>query len=320
MLLTFRPATLSDFEGCYRIMFPFFGAMPEAQKEVEREWNLLVADPSTASLVVEDRMRSLGERIVAYAAAVFVSDSYVEYATSEMPPYTNRYVIAPLPDGSRPILDADGICKANTGPGLNVLITHWDWSEATTSVEEGWYIRHFLNEKFMRFYAGYKLKEIVLEALGEPRRAMAIHAGFRQRTDFCAYFRHHPAPPPDLYPYLMGVSREEAFANEGSLISHAFVYTPPVFFFTPREQALLCLAVKGDTDEQIARTLDRTEATVKKRWQAIYDQVGHVSPDLLPATPSNGVRGAEKRRQLIAYLQNHPEELRPVAAPSRRAA
>jgi hypothetical protein len=55
---------------------------------------------------------------------------------------------------------------------------------------------------------------------------------------------------------------------------------------------------------------------VKKRWHTIYERVVRADHDLLPAPIQNGppthLRGAERRRRLLNYLRQHPEELRPA--------
>jgi hypothetical protein len=59
---------------------------------------------------------------------------------------------------------------------------------------------------------------------------------------------------------------------------------------------------------------------VKARWRTIYDRVGEVASDLLPVAADDGAsgrRGPEKRRRLLEYLRQHPEELRP-SLPRRR--
>jgi hypothetical protein len=50
-------------------------------------------------------------------------------------------------------------------------------------------------------------------------------------------------------------------------------------------------------------------------WLSIYDRVGQCAAELLVDGANPGAdskRGKEKRRRLLAYLQDHPEELRPV--------
>ena len=70
------------------------------------------------------------------------------------------------------------------------------------------------------------------------------------------------------------------------------------------------------SDEEIAALLDVTLSTVKKRWASIYDCVAEQQPEALPeagggAIPAPQTRGQEKRRHLLSYLRQHPEELRP---------
>ena len=104
--------------------------------------------------------------------------------------------------------------------------------------------------------------------------------------------------------------------SEGSLVSQAFIYTAPCFYFKPHEQELLCHALIGYSDDELADPLGVSLAAVRKRWAAIYERVAAIDPDLLPSA-GDGTRGAEKRRDLLAYLRDHPEELRPVEPPPK---
>ena len=51
------------------------------------------------------------------------------------------------------------------------------------------------------------------------------------------------------------------------------------------------------------------------RWRRVFAEVQRTRPGLLP--DDGGVegqgRGSEKRRHLLAYLREHPEETRPRA-------
>jgi hypothetical protein len=71
----------------------------------------------------------------------------------------------------------------------------------------------------------------------------------------------------------------------------------------------------GKTCEKLAESLSVSPWTIKKRWHAIYDRVTDVDRDLLPSSIAYGThassRGSERRRQLLNYLRQHLEELRP---------
>ena len=69
--------------------------------------------------------------------------------------------------------------------------------------------------------------------------------------------------------------------------------------------------------------LDVALPTVKKTWLSIYGRVDDHIPELVagpdPSGLTDGRRGREKRRGVLAYLRNHPEELRPVAVEAGKA-
>jgi hypothetical protein len=63
--------------------------------------------------------------------------------------------------------------------------------------------------------------------------------------------------------------------------------------------------------------MDTTVPAVKSTWRTIFTRVASRLPDLFEVTTQvdagSGKRGKERRRLLLAYLRDHPEELRPVS-------
>jgi DNA-binding CsgD family transcriptional regulator len=92
---------------------------------------------------------------------------------------------------------------------------------------------------------------------------------------------------------------------------------PPRFGFIRSEQRLLSCGLDGGTDQEIADTLGISLVAVKKRWRAIYERTGAIAPELAPDLPPgdgrSGERGKAKKQRLLAYVREHPEELRPVS-------
>ncbi|MEP7186382.1 MAG: hypothetical protein ABI767_11150, partial [Rhodanobacter sp.] len=117
-------------------------------------------------------------------------------------------------------------------------------------------------------------------------------------------------------PYIVGITRELAFARHGSWVGTLFDYRPPQFGLSRGEQQLLlaALASSGGTDQELALNLRLSVTTLKKMWSSIYRRVNACDPVLIPdsALPESGThdRGREKKRSLLAYLREHPEELR----------
>ncbi len=96
-------------------------------------------------------------------------------------------------------------------------------------------------------------------------------------------------------------------------MSHFFIHRPPRFGFTGRQQQLLCLSLRlqDSADNHLAEALGVSVSAVKNWWQLIYERVAEVDADLLPLADVDRARGPEKRRRLMQYVRDHPEELRP---------
>jgi DNA-binding CsgD family transcriptional regulator len=149
-----------------------------------------------------------------------------------------------------------------------------------------------------------------------------LDAGARLRRDYSNYFRknHLPRPESSSWPYLIGLTKQEALTHPGSSLAGLFVYTTPRFHFNRSQRVLLRHALMGETCEELATSLSISPWTVKKRWHAIYDRVSDVDSELLPPLTANSLyatsRGPERRRRLLNYLRQHFEELRPFEPPS----
>ncbi len=97
------------------------------------------------------------------------------------------------------------------------------------------------------------------------------------------------------------------------------MYDPPRCLFTRAEQQVLVGAVDGLTDAKIAQQLEIPVTAVAMRWRSIYARLLDSAPSVLRSEEeANGARGEEKRRKAIAFVSEHPEELRPYAPAPRR--
>jgi hypothetical protein len=112
---------------------------------------------------------------------------------------------------------------------------------------------------------------------------------------------------------LFVIDKVSAELIVGSVTTIVFRFTPPMFRFGKGEQRLLRAALEGFTDLELVEELQIKKEAIKKRWASIYEQVQQTMPNLLPQSDcdTNSKRGRQKRHHLLAYLRNHPEELRP---------
>jgi DNA-binding CsgD family transcriptional regulator len=122
-------------------------------------------------------------------------------------------------------------------------------------------------------------------------------------------------------PHVFGLTQELAHTRM-SWISSLFHYDAPQIGFSLSEQKLLLAALRGGTDEELSDELAISLSAVKKAWSSIYDRATDHLPDSI-LTPTeeerlNGDRGKQKKQRLLAYLREHPEELRPYARVKNR--
>jgi hypothetical protein len=184
-------------------------------------------------------------------------------------------------------------------------------------------VRFEMRDSSFNDHRGYQIKEILKEYWDEMELPFVLSGWGRRRTDDAEFFRRRglAVPEPESRPYLIGLTRDEARGDPGDMAAPLFVYAPPRIFFSPAEQKLLTVALLGETDRQLARSLNLGLPTVKGHWRQIYARVAAVSPELLPDSaevPPERARGKEKRRPLLDYLRRHPEELRPHLRPRAR--
>jgi hypothetical protein len=122
--------------------------------------------------------------------------------------------------------------------------------------------------------------------------------------------------PAELRPVYLGLTRDEARSSlPGTSVRHAFEHFPPRFRLSASQRRLLWQALFDDSDEALMQALDVSVHGLKKLWRGIYDRIGDVEPDFFgeASGDDDGKRGPEKRRQVLAYVRQRPEELRPWA-------
>jgi DNA-binding CsgD family transcriptional regulator len=247
--------------------------------------------------------------------SVFVSDEFL--LELKTPPFfwVGPELINRINRGDSPLLSDKQMRRTNANGGLN-LVT-WDGAlhsgylncvEATEAMFAAFVVQH----------RGFQLKELVGHGMTFEAFEGTIRSGGMLFS--AAAGRYADSPDKPLHevfaePHVVGLTRELALARVGTWIGSLFVYQPPQFDFRPSEQRLLLVALQGGTDEDLAAALGITLSGVKKTWRSVYDRVTARSPGLIPRQVPDELtseRGKEKKQRLLAYLREHPEELRPA--------
>jgi hypothetical protein len=221
-----------------------------------------------------------------------------------------------------PLLSGKQLRDANSRGGLNLMV--WEGcarSEFETNPE----LYRFAMDAFIHVHRGYLWKEAIsVQAESAERLHWTLKTGgllWDAAADRYVNSLNGDAEEIVLRPHVIGVRRKELLEqpalSAASWVGSLFDYQPPVLGFNRSEQRVLAAALTGATDEQLSKTLGTSVPAIKKSWASIYHRVADHPPNLasdtLRSDEGRGPRGREKRRELLAYLRVHPEELRPVS-------
>lgn len=319
MLLITRPPQPEELSLCAQITQDSFLFDAAQRAELVAIWRALLMTGSALAGVVEDRHRPTGEHLVGFALGVFVSDAFVTEART-LPPYVSRQVLQRWRQPRFPVLSAQDIRRANSGAGLNYLGLHLCSGKNRVTPEQESSVRDKLLESWFDVVGGYHLKCVLREVFGHAERDRYQKLGVQVWNDY-AGLDGADGTSLEERPFLLGITRDEALhaGGEGTYMRALFSYAAPRFGFSAAEQRLLLYALNGETDVEIARLLSRAPGTIKKQWLSIYAKAAKSESEFAarPASADTGVagRGLERRRTLLNYLRQHPEELRPWPAP-----
>jgi hypothetical protein len=261
-----------------------------------------------------------------FGITVFLRDDFVSEMKKAPLCWVGSTLARRIVRGESPVLSDLELREANSHGGLNLVC----WGGLVRpGYETNQELHRYMMRVFIEEHQGFLFKEIFSEQLeSRDRLSFTLKTGGRLWDPVAGSFNSSSdsALEQDLNeivnkPHLVGTTREleqERQGNwSGSWVGALFDYHPPIIGFSRREQDLLRSALAGTTDEDLAGILGTSLPAVKKMWVSIYRRVGDrlrrlISDPIQLDTPANS-RGRERRRSLLAYLRDHPEELRPIS-------
>ncbi len=321
MSIRHRPLRRQDVRECVEMIAAHPMVSPRygnAISHLSPAWlRLLSSDGFCSTSVIEEDVEGGRSRVLGLGVSVVVSDSFLRELKT--PPFfwAGAELARRVAGGDdSALLSQKQIGEANSCDGLNLLI----WQAAVRAEDakraEIW---SELMTVFLDNHRGFLVKEIVVQGESPEHLEGLRHSGgflFGRDGRYGNFqgvdFQHLAREP-----HLVGITREIAMQQFGSWISALFHYEPPRFGFSRGEQRLLLAALAGGTDEELSEQIDISLSSVKKTWRSIYERVAACQPELLSRNSSQDMetfkRGRDKKQHLIAYLREHPEELRPVS-------
>jgi hypothetical protein len=303
-----RPFQPTDLPSCLATQPRCLGDGLVGRETALRVWQQLLEHPSFHATVIESERPVSGHTIVACGIGVFVSRAFADAEVGTPRPGLNDRIIHGIAVGRPMLLDREDIGAGNARGGLDFVNLYGTWRDGLLNAEQLAEVQTLLSIGFVEQLTGYRFNRVIKEAIGEARIALARATGtYRLIAEF-----------PETGSALAMVSRDSALAAPYSAAAAIYRYRPPVLHLRPAEQELLAAALTGKTDAELSAHLGLTVEATKKRWLSVYDRVGQVRPEILSdsRTDSEG-RGPQKRHRVVAYVRDHPEELRPYS-PDRK--
>lgn len=283
---------------------------PQLRAALPVIWARLLGHSGFNADVIEDLNRPPGQRLVGLGVAIALDDAWRRRLADAPPPFAPALIYTGLQDGSYQLPSDKELARLSGRGEVAFLVLHYAQVLEDLSNPDTLEILDVAMTLFRQAHAGYRLQCLYQEGLGN-QGAYLRSMGFLPRT----------ARGQDGVPELYGLSRDEAMRLlPGAPVRNAFQFTPPRFGFSPAERRLLRLAVTQLTDGEIGDELGVSPHGLKKLWRSVHQRAVQAMPDLFDGPPvsatDSGTRGPEKRRALLQYLRQHPEELRPYQAPS----
>ena len=304
-----------EIVASHPVVGPRYGA---AIADLPKAWlRLLTSDAMLTGVFEETEGGRI--RVWCVGVSVIVTDDFL--AELKKPPlcWIGPELAKRVARDASPLLSARQLREANMAGGLNAIV--WEGC-IRAGYEDRPDLFHHIMAGFLDSHRGYLWKEILASsAESVDRLQRTLYSGGRLWDP--AAGRYLEAVARDLQevvgePHIIGISRDIARARQSNWVDALFHYRPPQIGFSRAEQQLLLTALRNEagTDQELAAALGVSMPTVKKMWLSIYRRAASL-PELAPDGCEPGHepvhRGKEKRRRLLAYLRDHPEELRPLS-------
>jgi len=299
-----RPITEADLITCLEIQPACLGDQIVGRTTALRVWKELLDDPSFLANVIESERPLAGHRIVACGMGVFVTKAFADQEINSPRAGLNSRIIAGIASGESVVLNRAQIASGNATEGIDFVNMYGAWRERIMNSEQLAEVQALLGTSFVEHFTGYRFNRVLKEATGKSGIALARATGTYR---LIAEFKESESA-------LVVATLESVVTAPYSVAAKMYRYKPPVLRLRPAEQKLLAAALSGKTDAELSMDLGLSIEAIKKRWMSIFARVDEFKPEILSSVGAESEgRGPQKRHRVVAYVRNHPEELRPFS-------
>lgn len=309
--MDWREINAADLTECLPLEPRVWGDEIVGREEALRVWKQWTRSLAFNSAVVELKDPQLKERKVAFGASLFIDSEFMDGELKNPQPRLNSRIVANEASGRRVAVPEARFSETGSTKALDVVILTCNYRYDAMSPEQTIEAEMMLPAIFGESHTGYRLNRILVETVSERQRRVHVSGGVWKAV----------AEFPECERTWLMLTEKEAHSVSGSIAAALFRYEEPVLRLRDTEKQLLAEAMNGETDAELATKMNLSLATIKKRWASLFDRVAEIRPELLPDAESRDwkeSRGPQKRHRILAYVREHPEEVRPFRWGRRR--
>ncbi|MGE3709022.1 MAG: helix-turn-helix transcriptional regulator [Hyphomicrobiaceae bacterium] len=274
----------------------------------------LIGQETLRGLVVERLEGSPIAEIAGFGLSGFLSDAFAEQYVARPFPHLEISLLEGIRrNAQQAFLNLQEVAAANADGGMTLFPLMWLQHPSSRTDPAAIDLLNISHMGFIRAHSGYRLNRILKEA-PRARTESFLRGGFRECGTIHpgARLAYGPGTLRQEHVVLVASRLDSENSWPGTTLDPLFNYRKPRCAFTRAEQSVLTRAENEMTDIEIADDLNVSANAVAQRWRSIYTRIGEQLPGFFPANPST-TRGLEKRRRVIAFVRQRPEEMRPFS-------
>jgi hypothetical protein len=312
-MMTWHPIRPAELEECLSINPKGMGHELVGRARALAVWHWLLKTRSFQGFAIESDQPIQGHRIVGFGASAFVSAAFAERELADPKPGLNARLVSGIACGQAIVPSAKQVGYENAQGRLHLIVLQGGSMLEVLTPEQCQDVLRQVSLGVIGCLDGYQ----VCRALMETPSAVDIERAklfpiWQVRSTHESFHRNNPGNSwnRDRALFAIDCAGGPTFVVKGGL--------EPVLRLRSSDQELLAAAMNGSTDLELSNELGLKLPTLKKRWAAVFNRVAIARPDLLPGHDDHldrQARGRQKKHRLLAYVREHPQELRPFRHP-----
>lgn len=314
-MMSWRPIRPADLGECLSLNPKSMGHELVGRARALAAWQRLQSSRSFRAVAIESDEPIKGHRIVGFAASVFVSASFAERESADPKPGVNARLISSVASGEAVVLTPEQLAYENTQGCLHLIVVQPGAMPDVLTPEECQDVLRQISLANLACFDGYRVRQVLMEttSANEIKIAKSFQV-WKLLNSYEDYHRRNPGNSwnRDRALFAIDLSEGPSFQVKGGHNRE------PILGLRSSDQDLLEAALRGSTDMELSEELGLKLPALKKRWVSVYKRVAIARPSLLPGLDDNldrQTRGRQKKHRLLAYVREHPEELRPYVHP-----